>query len=884
MKKRLIFVLLVLITSMFFVGSQQTKITNEVYEELEDEEEVKVIVKVKDLEDVIENINEEKIKHVFEESIAVEVSEEKLSELNENPDVESVELVQVKKIFLQDSVGLINVTNVWNVQVSENNITGTDETICVLDTGVNFEHVDLAGKNKTCVIDCVGKACVENCSVGDDNGHGTHVAGIAGASGNINGVAINSGLIGVKVCDSAGGCSDDDIRAGIDWCVANSSIFNISVISMSLGGGQYDDYCDGDFLAGSINSAVGNNISVIVATGNTDTTYTNATAGIASPACVTNSTRVTATDKSDAYASYAFRHNNFLDILASPGSSINSTWKNKTYYVASGTSMATPHVAGAFALIRQFYRLQNNKVLTPSEIEDVLNSTGKQIEDSSSGLAFSRIDVYSAVLNLTENINLRINEIMYNPSGTDEGHEWLEIYTNDSVNISGWKFYEADTNHGLTLINGRWVIDGYAIIVDNWNLFLADYPTYNGTLIDSSWGTLSNSGENLSLKDGRGNFIDSVIYSDSAREGYSLELYNGIWYESHTINGTPGAANTEAACVNNWTEIVNGICNDGDYTIGWFNDTSGCYIETNKPENVTYNNSCDFDDNGVISNIDLVNDSSISNLSLTINQSSNLSQVFNGTQSVEFKDGGEIILEFDYNFSFEDLNLSALTMQKQSNESYGFVVVNGLDLSSQNQTKTVYVDRVLNGTGICIKDAKISLVSEVSETCEGANEFWLSCPGINGDYNCSLINNSYKITGLSHSGIKEQETYCGDGVVNGGETCSSCSADVGACAVEESSSSGGGGGGGGSSSSSSSSSTNTPVSEDNPIINLSSGTEGGDENLEPLNEIQTPISSGITGAVVGFVKTGRGIVSIVFILGISGAFVIVRKIRKSKEK
>ena len=79
-----------------------------------------------------------------------------------------------------------------------------------------------------------------------------------------------------------------------------------------------------------------------------------------------------------------------------------------------------------------------------------------------------------------------INEIMYNPKGSDEGHEWVEIYSNGAVNLSGWKFYEGGTNHTLTLINGSWIIDDYVIIVDNWSAFLEDYPNYDGNLIDAT--------------------------------------------------------------------------------------------------------------------------------------------------------------------------------------------------------------------------------------------------------------------------------------------------------------------------------------------------------------------------------------------------------------
>lgn len=150
--------------------------------------------------------------------------------------------------------------------------------------------------------------------------------------------------------------------------------------------------------------------------------------------------------------------------------------------------------------------------------------------------------------------NILINEIMFDPEGADEGHEWIEIYSNSSVNISGWKFYEDGTSHGLTLINGSWILNGYAIIANEWNTFLADYPAYIGTLIDSSWSSLSQSGESLALKNSSGDIIEEVNYSSSwgGEDGISLERIDPLkpsnnatnWGSSLVSKGTPGKQNS----------------------------------------------------------------------------------------------------------------------------------------------------------------------------------------------------------------------------------------------------------------------------------------------------------------------------------------------------
>lgn len=145
------------------------------------------------------------------------------------------------------------------------------------------------------------------------------------------------------------------------------------------------------------------------------------------------------------------------------------------------------------------------------------------------------------------NADVLINEIMYSPSGTDDNHEWVEIYNNgSSVNISAWKFYENNVSHGLDLKQGGWLIEdnAYAAIVDDSDTFLQDYPGFNGTLFDSSFGLNNQEGEFIAMKDGSGNFIDSITYNVSIGadgDGNSLQLINGTWRASAP---TPGGENT----------------------------------------------------------------------------------------------------------------------------------------------------------------------------------------------------------------------------------------------------------------------------------------------------------------------------------------------------
>ncbi len=412
------------------ISNTNLKVSPDVYSKIQEEGKIKVFIKIKSpslsLLSTSKNIAERKnlakervatlvgkdnVKHQFEEGISVVITEAELRKLEEDNSVEKVQLVGTKQLFLQQSTSIINATLVWPKQILGINLTGAGQAICIIDSGVNYSHSDLGGcyGNNSLVSSCkvVGGIdyCADNvdCTTSgsnplDANGHGTHVAGIAAANGSINGVAPGAKIIIIKAANASGSLWDDDIKAGIDWCVQNSSVFNISVISMSFGGGLYSSYCDNiddDFsITGSINVAVANNISVVVATGNNHN-YT----AISSPACIRNATRVSATTKSDAIDT-SYSNRNSIVLLLAPGTGINSTWKNGGYLSEDGTSMATPHVSGAIALINQYLRA-TGQTRTPRQIEATLNNTGKRINDNGySNLNYTRINVYNAIISL----------------------------------------------------------------------------------------------------------------------------------------------------------------------------------------------------------------------------------------------------------------------------------------------------------------------------------------------------------------------------------------------------------------------------------------------------------------------------------------------------
>ncbi|OGI60937.1 hypothetical protein A2641_00940 [Candidatus Nomurabacteria bacterium RIFCSPHIGHO2_01_FULL_37_25] len=141
---------------------------------------------------------------------------------------------------------------------------------------------------------------------------------------------------------------------------------------------------------------------------------------------------------------------------------------------------------------------------------------------------------------------LVINEIMYDLEDADTGREWVEIYNNSdtAVDVSAFKFFEANTNHGLTLVEGDANIGayGYAVIVSDSEKFKIDWPNFPGTIFDSSF-SLSNDGEALAIKDESLNIVDEYTYSSSQGangDGNSLQKISGSW---SVATSTPGIAN-----------------------------------------------------------------------------------------------------------------------------------------------------------------------------------------------------------------------------------------------------------------------------------------------------------------------------------------------------
>jgi thermitase len=210
--------------------------------------------------------------------------------------------------------------------------------IGILDTGIDQNHVDLAGK-------LVGNVNFSSArSVEDRYGHGTHVGGTAAAITDngigVAGVGFNASLVNVKVLNDSGVGSCSAIANGITWAANNG----VDVVNMSLGGGA----CSVEENA--VNYAWGKGVLLAAAAGNSGAQT------VSCPACYSNVIAVAATDNNDAKASFS-NYGPGVDIAA-PGVNVWSTFPNhknrlgkRNYGYGNGTSMATPHVAGAAGLL-----------------------------------------------------------------------------------------------------------------------------------------------------------------------------------------------------------------------------------------------------------------------------------------------------------------------------------------------------------------------------------------------------------------------------------------------------------------------------------------------------------------------------------------------------
>lgn len=358
--------------------------------------------------------------------LALEADAIALQQLEAAPEVTSLQEDRAVPPALAESASLVGAPAAW-----ASGFTGAGQTVAILDTGVDKQHPFLAGKvvseacysttNSVATSVCPGGVAQSisagsgvNCNLSIAGcAHGTHVAGIAAGKGNnFSGVAKDANIIAIQVFsrfNNQNDCDDDpapcvrtydsDYIRGLERVQALSSSFKIAAANMSLGGGKFTANCDADEAAtkATIDNLRSLGIATVISSGNSS--YTNA---LGSPACISSAISVGSTGDGsrgavrDAVASSS-NSASFLHLLA-PGRFINSSVPGGSFENLSGTSMAAPHVAGAWAVLKS-----KAPSAAVAQVLAALTSSGVPITDARNGITKPRLQLAAALQALSGN-------------------------------------------------------------------------------------------------------------------------------------------------------------------------------------------------------------------------------------------------------------------------------------------------------------------------------------------------------------------------------------------------------------------------------------------------------------------------------------------------
>jgi subtilisin len=300
--------------------------------------------------------------------------------------------------------------------------TGNGTAVAVLDSGVDSSHPYLQNRvlSGACFSSTIPDESIQSeslCPSGNDIeisetaaipcsgvyecSHGTHVAGIiAGKNETLSGIAPGTQILPVQIfsrvnnTEQCGGLApcllawSSDIFEGLEWVSEQAKTLNVAAANLSLGGGSYTRRCEFDFLRPAIELLASQRVATIAAAGNNG--WVNAAN---SPACIPNVVSVGALDSKNKVASFSNVYP-FLTVLA-PGVKINSSEPNELYARSSGTSMATPHVAGFWALAREAFPQANQ-----ADILQAIANSSPTVRDTRKNAFKEKFPILSVEKNL----------------------------------------------------------------------------------------------------------------------------------------------------------------------------------------------------------------------------------------------------------------------------------------------------------------------------------------------------------------------------------------------------------------------------------------------------------------------------------------------------
>ncbi|MDE5414021.1 S8 family serine peptidase [Alkalihalobacterium chitinilyticum] len=483
--------------------------------------------KIKAAQDrVIETITQESPDSIMESTtfetipyMALEIDAEGLELLSENENVKNI--TEDIIVYKNDVVNDIDV--VFSPQLHQTNhvmntnrpwslgFTGQGKTIAILDTGVDKNHSFLANK-------VVSEACYSgtgHCPGGatelttpgsavDYDGHGTHVAGIAAGKGQqFSGVAKDSNIIAINVLANNGNGLFSDVVKGLERVYALRNQYDITAVNLSLGGGRYTSSCDQNFssMKNMVDNLKSVGIATIAASGNES--YKNA---ISAPACISSVISVGATNNSDQVTSFS-NSATFLDLLA-PGFQVYSAIPGGGFSLKSGTSMASPQVAGGITLVQQRYL-----DATVDELVTYMKQNGVNVVDSANGITKPR-------LNFTWiESSLPALDQVPKPTWNGDVIQW--------TGVSNAVQYELKLYKNSVVIDTRTV--GASVRQFNYSSNMSDPGVYTVTVQAIANQVSYRNGRTSTPSDGNSKGVVYFENFESTEGGYTISGFNASW-------------------------------------------------------------------------------------------------------------------------------------------------------------------------------------------------------------------------------------------------------------------------------------------------------------------------------------------------------------------
>jgi subtilisin family serine protease len=512
---------------------------------------------------------------------AAEVDDNAVAALAGSALVASVVEDVPRPFTLAQSGPLIGAPAAWDAGYS-----GQGWSVAILDTGVEAAHSFLTGKvvAEVChsTTDASGASTSRSlcpggvssvssagaaapCTVAFECGHGTHVAGIAAGHGPaFSGIGRDADIIAMQVfsqfsspdCGGASSCLmawDSDVVSALDDVYQLRTSSNIAAVNLSLGSGVYSSSCDATSpaMTAAIDQLRSAGTATVIAAGNS-----GSSTGLSFPSCISRAVSVGSTNKSDVISTFS-NASNLLALLA-PGESIYSSLPGNTFGYMSGTSMAAPHVTGAWAVLKQ-----RKPTATVDEVLATLRATGQPIVDTrGGGSSYPRIRVDAAVSALRVADPLMRIEVPGNSSvvepfvvagwaidrgsvsdaGVDAVHVWAYPFDGSPPLFIGATTSLASRNDVANVFGARFVQSGFSVSVQDLSpgsyvLTAAAHSTVTGDFnqirsvvvtIPSTWPAMSLDVPSNSATVGSSFFIGGWAIDYAARSGTGVDAVH-IW-------------------------------------------------------------------------------------------------------------------------------------------------------------------------------------------------------------------------------------------------------------------------------------------------------------------------------------------------------------------